>query len=455
MRIDRSGFLSGGFCTRQEKEKKKIWAKDDAAFKAKKGICYTNNNGTTYTYDDLLALTRSDSDTEVLFEKLYGGTPEKVLKGSWDFQKCKRCGTWQHVSARLLGSRKTMLCRYCTPLRTEGRIRLQKDPYDDDRAFYKGHYAEFHPGITTITGCNGIGKTTLIKNIVEELENRGTPHFLFDNLGEAGGERSARNLFNSAISGCSGMNAEKDLVMAVGLLSCSEGERILSALNRFTKNLTEAANGNVSAYGEMYILFDGVDSGLSADFLEDLKEILYEFINSLKERHPLFRCYILITSNSYEACHGTDVYSVAKNRYVPVKGYDAFVKEVRDSREYKVKRDRVLEIKAEIARLPYSFTCNKELLERAERHSGEKIDKDAAVIELGGFKMALHVKTTKGGFDCSTNVSLYRREENGEYKKIPCRDAEIDTWRPADKIEEEMHGYLCKVLFKETKKKKK
>lgn len=52
------------------------------------------------------------------------------------------------------------------------KIKLWKDPYDCGFNLYKKRTVEFKPGITVLVGCNGIGKSTLLRNIKDVLKKR-------------------------------------------------------------------------------------------------------------------------------------------------------------------------------------------------------------------------------------------------------------------------------------------
>lgn len=450
MNMDYNHYVDYNYKIVPSSPKKQKWAKDEDAFSSREGICYKDSNGQEYTYWDLMAYMRSAEGTKQLYEALHGRAPGKELRANnWNFWQCKRCGTWHYSPLRLKEGKDRTICEFCTPLRTDGKIRLIKDPYEDDRTFYKGRHTSFHAGLTTITGCNGIGKSTLLKNIADELKDRGTPHFIFDNLGESGGQKRVYQMLGNALIGRDGA---EEFFAGINLLSLSEGEKIISSLNMFMSRIVTAAvtaaDKTVVGYGELWLLFDAVDSGLSADFIEDFKDMLRKFYKDITQAHPLMQVFILMTSNSYETCHGTDVYSVAKNKYISIRTYEAFVKETRTSRKYKGQRDHVFELKEEIAKRPYVFTCEKTLLKDRSYRLGEKKAVYPASMELENFRLVVHAGDHRNG------LSLYHKGEEGKYTKITCRDADIDIRGPVEKIEREMHEYLCERVYKEEKRKK-
>ena len=47
------------------------------------------------------------------------------------------------------------------------RFKIERDCYEDKNYLYKKGHVTFQPGLTVLVGCNGCGKTTLMK----QLEN--------------------------------------------------------------------------------------------------------------------------------------------------------------------------------------------------------------------------------------------------------------------------------------------
>ena len=434
-----------GFRIENTEKKKKEVLKDEAAFSKKQGVCYTDKNGRQYTYEDLFSLVRDEKAVSALFDRLHYDTPEDAMEGSWLFKKCPRCKTWLYDEDRsFMKKHREQRCPFCTPLRTDGHIKTVKDPYQDDRKFYVKKEAVFMPGLTTIIGCNVIGKTTLLDRIRHELKSRGTPYLYFDNLGDEGGERSSFSLLGKAVGGFGG-----DIGYAASLLSLSEGERIAEAVARYGKTVTQAFTDNLG-YGEMWLIFDALDSGLSPDHIEDIKEYVFrKILDAVPEET---RVYIIVSSNSYEMSAGTACFSVAKMRYLPIRSYNAFLKEIRASRKYKEERDEVLRIKAEIREHPYTLTMSDEDYRTFHSWDGEDVDKDVAVMEKGPYRMVLHLK--EGQRHRRSTISLYKKE-NGIEKKVPCGEVMIDSMSNPREIKEEMHECICRKMFLDRKRERK
>ena len=76
---------------------KHSYRKIDEAFNAESGVCYIDDKGRKYTYDDLMCITRDKNTIKELYRYLCGETPEETMESSMFFQKCKRCGTWKYA----------------------------------------------------------------------------------------------------------------------------------------------------------------------------------------------------------------------------------------------------------------------------------------------------------------------------------------------------------------------
>lgn len=61
------------------------YKKHDEAFEKKDGICYTDDSGNEYTYNDLIIIVRDEENVKKLYDHLDGNALEKVLKSSMFF----------------------------------------------------------------------------------------------------------------------------------------------------------------------------------------------------------------------------------------------------------------------------------------------------------------------------------------------------------------------------------
>ena len=433
-----AGLHLGGWSIEVEDAKpQKPWKKDQHAFDIKEGVCYVDKSGNSYTYADLFALTMDEEWTAKAFEYLHGNALEEDLDDAWCFEKCQRCGGWIYNG----GSKRAHIhCKRCAPVRTNGKISVIMDPYEDDRKFYRKKTAVFKPGLTTIVGCNGIGKTTLLKNIQDSLAERGTPCILFDNVSENGGQNLWRGLINEAMVGWA-KDAEENLGIATTMMDSSEGEKIAIALGRFSDQIVAKVQES-NSFGELWVLVGAIDSGLSCDMIEDIKKYVFDRLLALS--CDGLRVYIIVSSNSYEISEGTMCFSVHRMGYVPIRSYSRFTKEVKASRAEKDKRDHILRLRAEISRRPCDFTVNEAMINSLE--GDRKCEGDLITLDFSGYVMKLHAKVNRRSVSVSS--SLIRRSDG---KNIPVRGFRADAMRLSsfhdiEEMKDDMLSYLCRYI---------
>lgn len=415
-------------------------------YRNKTGICYTDNNNISYTWNDFYLLTRDETLADNIFEEINESSPEDYLTQSWSYQKCYRCGTWD-IEKNIL-NREKHKCKFCTPIRTNGIIPVNKDIFCDDRNIYTKTKAVFKQGITSLIGCNGIGKTTLIHQISRYLKTRGTPYFIYDNLSDDGGQKKALSMLNNALLGRS-ESSEDDTLTSIGkainLWTASEGEKIGSAFISFITNLIKDINSN-SGYGEYWILIDGLDSGLSYDIIYFIKNTIFKSIieNIQKDMH----LYIICSSNSYEMAENTSCFSVYQMKYINVKNYAAFKKSVLRSKKYKDERDEVLDIKYNISKREYKFEINKDAIYKYNNFQYKNITKEAATLIKDNYKLSLIIKV-KNSFNQHYFI-LYKKDVNGNWIKTEIKQFNFNRlygFLSNDKIENTMHQCVCRQIF--------
>lgn len=429
------------------------FTKDAEAFARRTGTCYTDRSGREYTYSDLASFFDKEDAVQALFDTLNGGTPEREMESSFQFRKCPRCGNWIFDKDGNVYLPDRFICTRCVPVRTGGRIPLNSDPYEDDRRFAKKKEAVFRPGLTTLIGCNGIGKTTLLNRIREVLEKRGVPFAAFNNLGNEGGERGALGMLERAVGGFD--NGENAIGNAVTIWSSSEGEKIRTFFARFAAQAAKKASMH-TGYGEMWFLFDALDSGLSVDIITDMKELVLSRIPSMVPEN--MTAYIIVSSNSYEMSEGTQCFSVERSKYVSVKTYAAFKKCIARSAAYKAERDRVFMEKAEIWKREYAFTFDKEL-EKSVRGKAGALSGTLAELEISGHKLSLIAERRAKNRDVRFRYRYERQAADGGWVLKPC-DMECEFMNPhfmpaQENICSEMREWLCRKVYKAEKQNKK
>lgn len=176
--------------------------------------------------------------------------------------------------------------------------------YDGHRKFHVG----FTKGITTLIGKNGCGKTSMVRELEYWLKKENIPVYLYIQ------DDKGKDVHHSGFNGGS--------FAATSVYHCaSEGERIivtcgymLSDIKRFIQKHTELGHDKI------FVLFDGLDSGLSIDNIIQVREVF----DLLIKDYP--NLYIVNTANNYEMLKDTRCVHAKTGRDVKIKTYSGFVK---------------------------------------------------------------------------------------------------------------------------------
>lgn len=199
------------------------------------------------------------------------------------------------------------------------QFKITKDPYDDNKIFAKAS-VPIEPGVTVLVGCNGAGKTTMLRMIKEQLKKNKEAYIVFDNLREGNSSAMERYAWNG------------DIDRTATMFCSSEGERIMIVLGEKAGQIGRLAARNRDK--DIFILFDAVDSGFSIDNIGDLKESLFD---TVLEDHPK-DVYIICTANSYEMARGQDCIDVNACKHIRFKDYEDYRNFILKSRKRKDKR---------------------------------------------------------------------------------------------------------------------
>ena len=140
-------------------------------------------------------------------------------------------------------------------------FKIEKRPYDN--IIYKKSNIEINPGVTILTGCNGCGKTTLLRMIKETLSSLNIPSLYYSNEVDGGSMAISANIYMD------------DIVTAATLMQSSEGEQIYINLGNTASKIGKFVHEHKHDK-ELWILLDAVDSGLSIDNMLDIDEYLFK-----------------------------------------------------------------------------------------------------------------------------------------------------------------------------------
>lgn len=202
------------------------------------------------------------------------------------------------------------------------KFKVAKNYYDTAKDLFLESAVQFQPGVTVLIGCNGCGKTTLLKQIQRQLEELGLPYIEYKNVND-GGSRAVQSALDHGMG-----------KLMASLMMSSEGESLSQNIGQMVQKLG-AMTKNCPDDKEFWVLLDGSDSGMSIDHIIEIKEFFHsKMIEGDKERH----FYILITANDYEMASGERCLDVRTCEYREFKTYEEYKEFILESRKHKDER---------------------------------------------------------------------------------------------------------------------
>lgn len=230
------------------------------------------------------------------------------------------------------------------------KFKLPKDYLGDGVELWKKRTIVINPGVTVLVGCNGIGKTSLLHCIKNQLKKENVPCISFDNLHDGGSNARSEAAFHEnygLVASLMCSSEGESIVINMGMLASKlrhfvekgdDGDRINKLAMAFAKINGEKMEEQEES-NERWILLDAIDSGLSIDNIVDVKEYLFK---TILENNFGKEIYILVVANEYEMAHGEDCFDVHNGKYVKFTDYEDYRNFVLKSKEWKDKRDEVL-----------------------------------------------------------------------------------------------------------------
>lgn len=202
-------------------------------------------------------------------------------------------------------------------------FKLEWDPYGSNDKIYSGKNVTFEPGITVLVGCNGSGKTTMLDCIITpNLTKLKIPFFTYSNIKSGGKDAISRSAFN------------EDFYKTALLMQSSEGEQIYYNISDIAKAIGKFVRDHKDDK-ELWFLFDGIDSGLSIDYIREINDDLFKTVINANSDKDI---YIVLSANNYESTIGNMTMDTRTGKYVTIKSYDYFHKFIMRSRSLKDKR---------------------------------------------------------------------------------------------------------------------
>lgn len=186
---------------------------------------------------------------------------------------------------------------------------------------YKKDYVEIKEGLTILVGCNGSGKTTMIRQMKDQLNKDDSVTVLeFNNLTQGGSNRVSELAFY-----------EKFDEVSLRLLS-SEGENIYYNIGDTVRKIGRAIHKKEKE--KLFIFLDAIDSGLSIDYCTELIDVIKNIIIPDAENSGV-ELYIVASTNAYELARGNECLDVQNCTYRTFRGYEYYRKFILKSRKNK------------------------------------------------------------------------------------------------------------------------
>ena len=204
------------------------------------------------------------------------------------------------------------------------KFEIIRDYYNEKEYIYNKKNIELEQGLTVLVGHNGSGKSTLLRQIKDLCEKQDIPYYYFDNLTEGGSAARSKASYYGDFS-----------FLAESLCS-SEGENIYLNMTNCANKIGKFVRNNKNAKN-IFILLDAIDSGLSIDYIIELKEYLFKTILSDRLGEGI-ETYIIVSANEYEMARNEKCFLIPDMEYKTFKSYDEYRNFIIESRNKKNKR---------------------------------------------------------------------------------------------------------------------
>ena len=204
------------------------------------------------------------------------------------------------------------------------KFQIDTNPFDDKKPLYRRKNIEFKTGVTVLVGCNGSGKTTLLRQLSRELDNKDLLYVKYNNLTDGGSNALSRAV-------CYG-----NMEFAATSMCSSEGENIAMNIGNVARQIRQLSNTcHKHNLKQLFVLIDGMDSGMSIDTIEDVKKHLF---TPVLEDNDDLEVYIIVSANDYTMAKDEQCFDVYTGNYRIFKDYDDYRNFIIKSKERKDKR---------------------------------------------------------------------------------------------------------------------
>lgn len=183
----------------------------------------------------------------------------------------------------------------------------------DDYNLFKKHTFSFNEGLNCLIGKNGSGKSTLLKEIKDVLSKDSIDVFYYANE-------------DSEKRGLQGFLESSNINKLIRNYQSSEGQNIYNNFSDVVPYIGDFVRKNIKKKSkEIFILIDGLDSGLSIDYICELKDFFIDLI--IKDCIKIdIKPYVILSANSFEFCKNVECIRVSDAKHFRFDTYEDFKK---------------------------------------------------------------------------------------------------------------------------------
>lgn len=196
-----------------------------------------------------------------------------------------------------------------------------------------------NPGVTMLIGPNGSGKTTALSQLrslfstEDSLVKKWNKLEINDSIRDLYSSYLYDNVYEETFTK-STWGATDHIDRVAQTFENSEGQNMYDYLyykiNEIGQAVTKAIKNNKKG---IFLLFDGLDSGLSLDVINTIRKSVLEFIIETEKKRSNLEVYIICSANSYEFCNNYDCIDVTNQKHITFTNYE-------DYEKYFVKEDK-------------------------------------------------------------------------------------------------------------------
>lgn len=189
-----------------------------------------------------------------------------------------------------------------------------------------------NPGITMLIGPNGSGKTTALSQLrslfstEDDLVKKWNKLEINDSIRDLYSSYLYDNVYEETFTK-STWGATDHIDRVAQTFENSEGQNMYDYLyykiNEIGQAVTKAIKNNRKG---IFLLFDGLDSGLSLDVINIIRKSVLEFIIETEKKRSNLEVYIVCSANSYEFCNNYDCMDVTNQKHIVFTNYEDYSK---------------------------------------------------------------------------------------------------------------------------------